>query len=143
MAKNLRKLQRNAPCPCGSGKKYKNCCAKAQAPPPSAAPPASQDRWVVVEDDLDRLSNSIVDLIDQGELDEAERRATELRDQYPDVIDGIERLAMVAEARGDRPRAAELYRQAVAFVDTNEGFDPEARQYYVDKLAELSAPPTP
>ena len=143
MAKNLRKLQRNAPCPCGSGKKYKNCCAKAKAPPPSTASPASQDGWVVVEDDLDRLSNSIVDLIHQGQLDEAERRATELRDQYPDVIDGIERLAMVAEARGDRSRAANLYRQAVAFVDANEGFDPEARQYYADKLAELSTPPTP
>ena len=141
MAKNLRKLQRNAPCPCGSGKKYKNCCAKAKAPPPSTASPASQDGWVVVEDDLDRLSNSIVDLIHQGQLDEAERRATELRDQYPDVIDGIERLAMVAEARGNRSRAADLYRQAVAFVDTNEGFDPEARQYYADKLAELSTAP--
>jgi preprotein translocase subunit SecA len=23
------KIGRNAPCPCGSGKKYKNCCAKA------------------------------------------------------------------------------------------------------------------
>ena len=143
MAKNLRKLQRNAPCPCGSGKKFKNCCAKAKAPPPSTASPAGQDGWVVVEDDLDRLSNSIVDLIHQGQLDEAERRATELRDQYPDVIDGIERLAMVAEARGDRSRAANLYRQAVAFVDANEGFDPEARHYYADKLAELSTPPTP
>src|SRR3989304_7822400 len=115
MAKNLRKLQRNAPCPCGSGKKYKNCCAKAKAPPPTAASPASQDGWVVVEDDLDRLSNCVVDLIDQGKLDEAERRATELRDQHPDVIDGIERLAMVAAPRGHRSRAADLYRQAVAF----------------------------
>jgi tetratricopeptide (TPR) repeat protein len=143
MANNLRKFQRNAPCPCGSGKKYKNCCAKAKAPPPSAVYPASQDGWVVVEDDLDRISNSIIDLIHQGELDEAQRRATELREQHPEIIDGIERLAMVAEARGDRPRAVDLYRQAVAYVDTNHGFDPEARQYYVDKLTELSAPPTP
>lgn len=26
---------RNAPCPCGSGKKYKNCCLKNAAPPAS------------------------------------------------------------------------------------------------------------
>ena len=25
------KIGRNAPCPCGSGKKYKNCCAKSNA----------------------------------------------------------------------------------------------------------------
>jgi hypothetical protein len=143
MAKNQRKLQRNAPCPCGSGKKYKNCCAKAKTQPPSVLTNTTQEGWVMVEDDLDRLSNSIVDLIHQGKLDEAERRAIELRDQYPEVIDGIERLAMVAEARGDRSRAADLYRQAVAYVDSHDGFEPEARQYYVDKLAELSAPPTP
>jgi hypothetical protein len=142
MAKNQRKLERNAPCPCGSGKKFKNCCAKTKTQPPSVVHPGSQDGWVMVEDELDRLSNSIVDLIHQGKLDEAERRATELQDQHPEIIDGIERLAMVAEARGDRPRAADLYRQAVAYVDSNHGFDPEARQYYVDKLAEFSAPPT-
>ena len=45
---------------------------------------------------------------------------------------------MVAEARGDRQRAADLYRQAVTYVDANDGFDPQARQYYVDKLAELA-----
>ena len=26
------KISRNAPCPCGSGKKYKNCCATKGAP---------------------------------------------------------------------------------------------------------------
>jgi preprotein translocase subunit SecA len=24
-----KKIPRNAPCPCGSGKKYKNCCGKS------------------------------------------------------------------------------------------------------------------
>ena len=28
VAKNEPKIERNAPCPCGSGKKYKNCCGK-------------------------------------------------------------------------------------------------------------------
>ncbi len=27
-AQGNRKIGRNAPCPCGSGKKYKNCCGK-------------------------------------------------------------------------------------------------------------------
>ena len=25
---NLKKIGRNSPCPCGSGKKYKNCCLR-------------------------------------------------------------------------------------------------------------------
>ena len=30
----IEKVGRNEPCPCGSGKKYKRCCANAQAAPP-------------------------------------------------------------------------------------------------------------
>lgn len=26
--KRVKKIGRNDPCPCGSGKKYKNCCGK-------------------------------------------------------------------------------------------------------------------
>ena len=26
--KRVKKIGRNEPCPCGSGKKYKNCCGK-------------------------------------------------------------------------------------------------------------------
>ena len=29
-AKSAAKVGRNDPCPCGSGKKYKNCCGKAE-----------------------------------------------------------------------------------------------------------------
>ena len=31
-ARSQKRTGRNEPCPCGSGKKYKNCCIKAQAP---------------------------------------------------------------------------------------------------------------
>ena len=42
---------RNEPCPCGSGKKYKHCCGKAPAAPPTPAP-AAQDAahaWALLE----------------------------------------------------------------------------------------------
>ncbi len=29
---NVAKVGRNAPCPCGSGKKFKNCCGNSKAP---------------------------------------------------------------------------------------------------------------
>ena len=30
--RNERKVGRNEPCPCGSGKKYKHCCGRAGSP---------------------------------------------------------------------------------------------------------------
>jgi hypothetical protein len=33
---DMMKIGRNAPCPCGSGKKYKNCCLNKQSPPSQA-----------------------------------------------------------------------------------------------------------
>ena len=34
-------VPRNAPCPCGSGRKYKRCCLGKEQPSPAAAPPPS------------------------------------------------------------------------------------------------------
>ena len=58
---------------------------------------------------LDEASNAVIDLLDAGQLDEAERAARELLERYPEVPDGHERLGMVYEARGDHPRAADCY----------------------------------
>ena len=72
---------------------------------------------MVSEDDgLDEASNGVIDLIDAGRLDEAEQAAQDLLARYPEVHDGLERVAMVAAARGDRARAAEYYRKAADFV---------------------------
>ena len=62
------KIGRNAPCPCGSGKKYKKCCLSAQPEKRSA----KKQRFIPVYTELDQLSNSVVDLIKQKKLDEAE-----------------------------------------------------------------------
>ncbi|MEW6072711.1 MAG: hypothetical protein AB1726_08995, partial [Planctomycetota bacterium] len=79
-----------------------------------------------LEDDLlDDLSNSVLDLIEQGELDEAERRCEELRQRFPQVHDWMERRAAVHQARGQWTQAAALYRQAADFVEASEDGDPE------------------
>ncbi len=44
----LTKIGRNAPCPCGSGKKYKRCCGAASQEPVALAPPET-------DPELDRL----------------------------------------------------------------------------------------
>ena len=123
-------IGRNEPCPCGSGRKYKRCCLPThevaaaeraiarRAPPPVVA-------WEE-DDGLDEASNRVVDLVHAGQLDEAEQAARDLLARYPDVHDGFERLAMVAEARGDRKQAAAYYRKALALMEENaDDYDPE------------------
>jgi tetratricopeptide (TPR) repeat protein len=143
----MSKTNRNDPCPCGSGRKYKRCC---QPKTPSEQPkkpardipkrarltPSSYSGFLH-EDKLDTESNLIVDLIHQNRLDEAETAAQMLLQNYPEVHDGIERLAMVYEARGDRPRAIEMYEKSLQFTLTHEGYDEEMREYYRNKISQL------
>lgn len=134
----MAKIGRNAPCPCGSGKKYKKCCLPLQTT--SSPQPSSGTVHPMADlDDLDTLSNSVVDLIKEGRLDKAERTCKELMTRYPDQIDGIERLAAVYEARGDKQRAAEYYRKAAAFAQSRPGFDQEAIDWYFSQARHLQS----
>ena len=64
---------RNDPCPCGSGKKYKNCClGEAPSSPPSRrSPPANE-------------LSQIIKLYNTARHGELEDRARALLEQYPD-----------------------------------------------------------
>jgi tetratricopeptide (TPR) repeat protein len=151
----MAKLGRNEPCPCGSGKKYKRCClerdeAAAAEQAAAAAARKTADLAAVLgalggqweDDGLDDASNGVVDLIHQGKLDEAEAAAHDLLRRYPDVIDGLERLAMVYEARGDRARAFEYYHRAADFIrDDPDGFEPQA-EVWMRQTADKFAPET-
>jgi tetratricopeptide (TPR) repeat protein len=125
----MKKVGRNAPCPCGSGKKFKKCCQNQMA---------TTDFFYT---DLDRLSNRVPTLIDQGRLDEAEEVCRELQEKYPDQIDGISRLAEVYEAQGDRKKAVEYYRKAAEFARTTEGFDEEAVKNYLNNAHRMESQP--
>jgi len=125
------KIERNAPCPCGSGKKYKKCCLQLsnQADKQRArllAQPVPLEVFDEELDNLDELSNHVVDLIHEGQLDEAESACQELRRRFPDQIDWIERQAHIYEKRGQNKKAAEWYRKAATFARTQDGFDDEA-----------------
>ena len=139
----MAKPGRNDPCPCGSGQKYKRCClprdeAVAHAAAIAAAETAA--RAEADEEGLDDASNSVIDLIDAGRLDEAEQAAHALLANYPDVHDGLERLAMVYAARGDRPRAEEYYRKAADFVHAHaEYYGPEMESYFRRKVTEFAS----
>jgi tetratricopeptide (TPR) repeat protein len=123
----MAKIGRNQPCPCGSGKKYKRCClSKDQASRVAAArhgaqrlPAPPTNGFFLGEDDLDELSNRVVDLINDGRLQEAEVACQELKEQYPEVIDWIQRTAMLHEARGETQQAIHYYEHTLQYMDAN------------------------
>lgn len=152
----MAKIGRNDACPCGSGQKYKRCCgprdtaaateraaadraAALLARAPERVAPAAAIRGE--DDGLDAASNVVIDLINAGRLDEAEHAAQDLLERYPEVHDGLERLAMVAAARGHRTRAAEYYRQAADFVHAHaDQYGPEIEVYLRGRATEFGAP---
>jgi tetratricopeptide (TPR) repeat protein len=159
MVSTMTKTGRNDPCPCGSGKKYKQCCLKkdeaaeheALAAAAAAKPPRPIAPKILVypdfddeEDDLDSASNAVVDLVHAGKLDEAEQGARDLLVRFPDVHDGYDRLAMVYEARGDNKQAADYYRKAIAFIRErpDQYDDPGLEAVFQRRVAKLD-PPAP
>jgi tetratricopeptide (TPR) repeat protein len=133
---------RNDPCPCGSGKKYKKCCLVANAAHKSPAPVLkSRDQpYVFADDDFDDdVSNRIVDLIDAGQLDEAEQAARDLLSRYPGIYDGHMRLGAVYKARGDCKKAAEHLRLAAAMA-TSPDQDHELSDSLLAEANELDPP---
>jgi hypothetical protein len=135
----MKKTGRNAPCPCGSGKKYKLCCLELKREETSPADLLSRG-WVMVEDDIDRDSNRVVDLLDEGRIGEAERAAAILFEKYPDMSDGHERTAQVLEAKGERKRAAEHYRAAAEILHAQDPeYSRESVEYLRGKASEMEA----
>jgi tetratricopeptide (TPR) repeat protein len=151
----MAKTGRNDPCPCGSGKKYKQCClardeaaaAAARASQAAAAAPPRRPKFANLfqdDDDGDELtqaSNAVIDLVHAGKLDEAEKAAHDLLARFPDVHDGYDRLGMVCEARGDHRQAAEYYRKAIAVIRAHpDDYDPDFEAVF-HKLVDRLDPP--
>jgi tetratricopeptide (TPR) repeat protein len=156
------KTGRNDPCHCGSGKKHKRCClqkdqiaesaALAQAAAAKAAEAAHHDHNHEGcdfcapfsddgEDELTRDSNAVVDLVQEGKLDQAEAAARELLVRYPEVHDGYDRLGMVYEARGEHQQAAHCYRQVIDFVRAHpDQYEPEFEATFHRLIAKLDPP---
>ena len=94
-------------------------------------------RFIPVYTELDQLSNSVVDLIKQNRLDEAEAVSRKLLTDYPDQVDGLNRLAMVYEARGEKSKAADYYRKAADFAKSNPGFDKQMVDWFLSEARRM------
>lgn len=98
----MAKPGRNDPCPCGSGKKYKKCCL----------PKDNAKECADLEDqEIGDSTHVVVELVQAGQLDDAEVAARELLARYPAEPDGWDCLGIVHEARGENREAANCYRK--------------------------------
>ena len=133
------KIGRNQPCPCGSGKKYKRCCwHRDRTAHPRTTPAESPHGYHLAETGLDGLSNSVVDLVEEGRLDEADAACERLRTQYPEGHDWLMRKAMICEARGETMRAIEYCERTIAWMDAHpEDFDAESRAPFYRDIERL------
>ena len=159
------KTGRNQPCPCGSGKKFKQCCLrkeeeaghKAMAALNQARQEGRSGSYSDLVKTVDELaadyeedvalaeaSNATVDLVHAGKLDEAEQAARDLLVRFPDVHDGYDRLGMVYEARGDNKQAAHYYRQALEFIRQRpDQYDDSGLEAVFQRLIAKLDPPAP
>ena len=139
----MAKIGRNQPCPCGSGNKYKRCCwERDRAAYFPTTPAVSPHGYRLVETELDLLSNSVVALVDEGRLDEADAACEQLRTQYPETHDWLMRKAMVCEARGETRLAIEYCERTIAWMDAHaEHFDPESREPFYEDIERLRGLP--
>ena len=120
---------------------YNECCRVADATR-AASVPALKSRgqpFAFATDDFDKISNRVIELIDAGQLDEAEQAARDLLIRYPDDLDGHMRLGAVYRARGASQKAAEHLRLAAAMA-TSQGQDPEFIDSFLAEANELDPP---
>ncbi len=130
------KTGRNDPCPCGSGRKYKKCCLARDG---GRSPATSIEQVYAEVAELDALSNRVLDLIHERRFDEAEMVCRRLSAEYPDQVDGLDRLAATYDAQGRKSEAAAYYRKAVDFMRCHDGFDQEAIDCALNRAKELEA----
>ncbi len=141
----MARASRNDPCPCGSGRKYKKCCLEADGQRLAKGSGRSGGSNAAVKTavtELDELSNSVIDLIRAGDLAAAEAACHRLQQCYPDQVDGIWRLAIVHEARGDRLAAARCYREAAGFMQSHEGFEEQSIAHMIESAERMEADPS-
>jgi tetratricopeptide (TPR) repeat protein len=89
------------------------------------------------DDDLEELSNTVVEMLDQGRIAEAEAAWQKLNDEYPDMIDPLDRKAMILEAKGEYAKAADDYRQAADYARIHDGFDDDSVQHFLGEAQRL------
>ena len=99
-------MSRNDPCPCGSGKKYKQCCGLAKTPS-AAVTQSLQAAW---------------NLFRQGFIEDAEQLARELISRDARQADAWHLLGSIALKQGQTTESVQYGQQAIKLNGKNPEF---------------------
>ena len=120
-----RAVARNDPCPCGSGRRYKDCHGSLRGTPPGTplAPvgrsryrPAGDDWSELSEEDRDRLGVVMEKALEhqlQQRMREAERAYRAVLEQAPRTHDALHMLGVIRLGLGDFADAERLIKAAM------------------------------
>ena len=130
-------ISRNAPCPCGSGRRYKACCGVAGASV-SATKMASSDtrQTISLEDEF----ASAVALHQAGRIDDAARAYAKMLEIQPANPGVLHYLGVCCYQRGELDAAAAYMREALSLnehepmAQNNLGLVCQAAKQYEEAL---------
>ncbi len=103
-------ISRNQPCPCGSGRRYKQCCGAPGASTTTSTPAASGANAPVTGEDA--FARALA-LHQAGQIDEAERVYGAILDAEPNNASVLHYLGVARYQRGDHETAARHIRKAL------------------------------
>jgi radical SAM protein with 4Fe4S-binding SPASM domain len=106
----LARTGRNEPCPCGSGKRYKECHGSLARPEGITSPTAG---------DIDRLMRDARQLQRDGRLAEAAFAYQRVLEIAPRNVDALTQLGVIFFLRAEHSRALELFQSTVALEPNN------------------------
>jgi len=101
---------RNQPCPCGSGKKFKHCCAKQALVHPAATAVTMPDGTKMP---IPVALQTAMQLHQAGRLRKAGEIYRRLLDLQPQHVDAMHLLGVVEHQLGNYPQAVKLIQQAI------------------------------
>src|SRR5471032_537955 len=106
---------RNDPCPCGSGKKYKQCCMQQDQSRAAGAQSVARQAALQVPGAL----NAALAHHNAGRLAEAEAIYRQILQAEPNNPEALHLLGLIANRTGNRQFAVELIGKAIAANPSN------------------------
>jgi len=109
------KIGRNDPCPCGSGKKFKQCCEQTGAKFNYMPNPMAQKQSASSNLNPQQALQSAMAHHQTGNLGPAESLYKQVLQATPNQPDALHLLGLVAKQKGDLKTAAQLMRKALNY----------------------------
>lgn len=111
----MKTVGRNDSCPCGSGKKYKQCCMQRDLEQAAAKPVAAQQTTFKIP----RAMQQALAHHEAGQLAEAEALFKQVLEADPHHADALYMLGVMASRAGNNAAAVEFIRKALAASPKN------------------------